>query len=190
MNKKSPAGNFLNLAKMPKEILWYGNPLLHKKTALISAKNIKTQETKDLVKKLSAVLKKIQKLGFGAALAAPQIGILKSAIVLGIDGKYTPFFNSQIIWSSKEKNAYDEGCLSGLPIVARVVRPAKIKVKYHDGNGVLRSEMFDGKMARVFQHEIDHLNGILCIEKSDIKTVRYIFDWDEFRKTAKLVDVK
>jgi peptide deformylase len=106
-----------------------------------------------------------------------------------VDEKYLSFINPVITKVSEEKNSFPEGCLSSLPLVAETVRPAEIDMTYLDTEGDEHSEHFGGKMARVLQHEIDHLNGILFIDRADMKKSRFVDDWDEYKKTAQLTDI-
>jgi peptide deformylase len=104
----------------------------------------------------------------GIGLAAPQVGISKRIIVIDIssmdeDNQPAAFINPVIIESSGE-STLEEGCLSIPGVRENVTRPEKILLNYLTPIGEKMSESFDGWMARVLQHEIDHLNGILFID--------------------------
>ena len=104
----------------------------------------------------------------GVGLAAPQIGISKRIIVIDPGDQYIEMINPEIIYREGEELGR-EGCLSVPGIVGWVNRSQKIRVKGLDRNGdILDIEAVD-LMARVFQHEIDHLDGILFPDKA-IKT--------------------
>ena len=99
-------------------------------------------------------------------LAAPQIGISKRIILVdvGADGKgkladLRVYINPEIIWKSEETNDWYEGCWSTDHVCGIVTRPTKIKVKALNVAGEEVSEEYSGYVARIFQHEIDHLNG-------------------------------
>jgi peptide deformylase len=101
----------------------------------------------------------------GIGLAAPQVGISKRFLVTDIteiDPKYGPmvFINPEIIDSDGEVTM-EEGCLSIPDIRESVSRPKEITLRYQTLSGEEKTEVFDDWMARVLQHEIDHLNGIL-----------------------------
>jgi len=177
------------LAKFPKEIRWLGDPILRLKTKQISSEEIKNGETAKDIQKLKKALKRIQNLGRGVAIAAPQVGIPKSLTVIYWEGAYIPFINPVIIKQSKSKNTFPEGCLSSLPLVAEVIRPAEIEVRFLDEKGQEQINSFDGKLARIIQHEIDHLNGVMFIERADLKTIRFVADFEEYKNSAKLVDI-
>ncbi|MBY6201912.1 peptide deformylase [Maritalea mobilis] len=108
----------------------------------------------------------------GIGLAAPQIGVMTSLIVLdcakGTDEAAAPrplaMFNPQIVAQSDETSVYEEGCLSIPEIFADVERPAEVTVEWMDPNGNAQRETFDGLWATCVQHEIDHLNGKLFID--------------------------
>jgi peptide deformylase len=75
------------------------------------------------------------------------------------------YFNPEIIHYGEKKNYYHEGCLSIPDIFEDVLRPEKIEVRYRDENFDWKEEVLEGLPARIFQHEFDHLQGILFIDK-------------------------
>ena len=106
----------------------------------------------------------------GCGLAAPQVGESKRVVVIDIahEGEEPqPFFmvNPEIIWSSEEKEVCEEGCLSVPEMRAEVERPASVKVKYLDYQGDTRELLADEFLAVAVQHELDHLDGILYIDR-------------------------
>ena len=72
--------------------------------------------------------------------------------------------NPEVLWSSDEKNTYEEGCLSIPEQYADVERPAEVDVRWLDVHGSIHEHRMDGLMATCVQHEIDHLNGVLFID--------------------------
>ena len=100
----------------------------------------------------------------GVGLAAPQIGVLKRIIVLDIGEGPEYFINPEITSTGGEKVTMEEGCLSLPGIHVDVTRPDQITVKATNSNGENVEITAAGLMARVFQHEIDHLNGVLLID--------------------------
>lgn len=100
----------------------------------------------------------------GAALAAPQAGILKRITVINYQGEYLELVNPEIIERKGEQTDY-EGCLSYSGFFGKVTRAETITVKYNDRFGEEHIIERSGKMARCIQHELDHLDGILFIDR-------------------------
>ena len=96
----------------------------------------------------------------GIGLAATQCGILKRVLVMGNDDYLVACINPEIVEFGEEILMGDEGCLSFPDLWLKVKRPVNVKVKYHDIDGVLVEKEFTGMSSRIFQHELDHLNGI------------------------------
>jgi peptide deformylase len=106
----------------------------------------------------------------GIGLAANQIGIAKRVFVMGsnnIDGFPKPFalFNPRIVEASQEELIDKEGCLSYPDLWISVKRPAVIKVEYQDSQGNVHEAAMSGLIARCFQHELDHLDGVCFVDK-------------------------
>jgi peptide deformylase len=108
----------------------------------------------------------------GIGLAAPQIGVSKAILIMGNPDKVYACINPEII--SGEGEVKDiEGCLSFPKLWLHVKRSTKIKVRYTGITGELIECEFEGLLARVFQHELSHLNGELFTEKvSDFQLKR------------------
>ena len=105
----------------------------------------------------------------GIGLAAPQIGINKRVIIVDETteehGRYTHLMvNPKITWKSKEEVVIDEGCLSVPDQNGEVSRPKEIKVTFQNKDGKYKKWKLDGLAARVVQHEVDHLDGILFVD--------------------------
>ena len=101
----------------------------------------------------------------GVGLAAPQVGILKRVIVIYVeDGKVYKMANPNIINESGEQSA-QEGCLSVPEKKGIVSRPMKVIVEYTDENNETVKLEAEGLLARAICHEIDHLNGVLFIDR-------------------------
>ena len=143
------------------KIAKYPDPILRK-----TAKTISVFDA-DL-KKLADDMAKAMYNDDGIGLAAPQISKSIRLIVIGLGhGEYKAYVNPNITFFSKEKTITDEGCLSLPKIFGNVTRPKKINLKYHDLDGNLQKEKIKGMEAVVLQHEIDHLNGILFIDRAE-----------------------
>ena len=110
----------------------------------------------------------------GIGLAAPQIGINKELLVIDInfeDSAAEPLIliNPEITDYGTTINSYEEGCLSIPGVYLNVVRPSTIKLKYRDEMGRPRKMKADGLLARCIQHEMDHLNGVLFVDRVSSK---------------------
>ena len=101
----------------------------------------------------------------GEGFAAPQLGISKSVFSTFVDGKADIFINPVIFNVSEDVNYYRELCLSSGVMYADMARPEWIEMKWTDGENKQRSEKFSGFLARLYQHENDHLIGELNLYK-------------------------
>jgi peptide deformylase len=105
----------------------------------------------------------------GVGLAAPQIGSLRRLVVLGSreDDRVTALCNPRIVWRSDEEEVADEGCLSLGELVLQVPRATAVRVEAQDLDGGHLELAPEGFEARVLQHEIDHLDGVLILDRVD-----------------------
>ena len=104
----------------------------------------------------------------GVGLAAPQIGkLLRMFVVIADDDVRRVFINPQIISTSTETGDYEEGCLSIPGIYEKINRPLKVTVQAVNEKGKPFTLEADGLLARIIQHEYDHLDGILYIDRGD-----------------------
>jgi peptide deformylase len=102
--------------------------------------------------------------GNGIALAAPQIGVQKQVVVWDIDERPLAIINPEVVESDGEW-VYDEGCLSIPGLYVEMLRPKTVLVRGIDLNGEFIEIEADELEARMFQHEIDHLNGVLMFDR-------------------------
>jgi len=103
-------------------------------------------------------------LNQGIGLAATQVGLGLDLMITDIGEGLTVFMNPEIVEYSPKKDKMEEGCLSLPGVTVNVARSEKIKVRAQDIHGEASLKTFDGLMAKVIQHEIDHLNGKLLID--------------------------
>lgn len=101
----------------------------------------------------------------GAGLAAPQVGVLRRVAVVDVEDGYYEFINPVIIQQKGEQTGW-EGCLSVRGKSGVVSRPMKVKVSYQDRTGEKRVVQAKGFFARAVCHELDHLDGVLYIDKA------------------------
>jgi peptide deformylase len=132
----------------------------------------------------------------GIGLAAVQVGEPRRIITIDCaqredeEAEPEPYFliNPELLWSSDERETYEEGCLSIPEYFAEVERPAKVRVAYLDRDGKAQEIEAEGVMAVCLQHEIDHLDGKLFIDYlSRLKRDMVI---KKFTKQAKLTGPK
>lgn len=143
-------------------IYLYGQPVLRKVSEDITPDY---PELKSLIENMFDTMHQAEGIG----LAAPQIGLAIRLVVIDLDPlseDYPEFkdyrrvyINAHIIETSDETDAMEEGCLSLPGIHEKVVRPSRIHVQYLDENFVEHDEWVEGYLARVMQHEFDHLEG-------------------------------
>ena len=95
----------------------------------------------------------------GIGISANQVGLPYRVFVMQAE-ELIPCFNPRIVDMSNETIVLEEGCLSYPGMFVKVKRPRRIKVRYADPNGKVVTRVFDGMSSRVFQHELDHLNGV------------------------------
>ena len=101
----------------------------------------------------------IQRNGYG--LSANQCGFRHRVFVMGAGSEYVAFFNPKVTAMSEEMVHMGEGCLSFPLLELKITRPSGIVVEYQDYNGEVKKANYVGVSARCFQHELEHLNGIV-----------------------------
>ncbi len=136
-----------------------GAPVLREKSAEIKNFNGELAE-------LLSDLKDTVRAENGCGLAAPQIGVSKRVVVVDVEEGFFEMVNPVIVYAKGEQIG-EEGCLSVKGKQGTVIRPDKIKVEYRDRNGRKHKLTAEGFFARAVCHELDHLDGILYIDKSD-----------------------
>ncbi|WDV47637.1 peptide deformylase [Clostridiaceae bacterium M8S5] len=141
-----------------RQLRFEGDPILRKKSREV------TKIDKRILLLLEDMAETMRKEE-GAGLAAPQIGVLKRMATVVIDDNILKLINPVILHQEGEEIDY-EACLSVPNRSEQVKRPSKVKVKYKDINGNEQIIDAEGWNARLLCHEIDHLDGILYIDKS------------------------
>lgn len=160
-------------------IIQEGDPVLRKRAEEV--KDLKSPEIQQLILDMVATMK----AAGGVGLAAPQVS--KSlrifvANVAALEGRASPneigreekqkekiyvFINPEIKDISPDKSPFEEGCLSVEKIWGSVIRPKKLTIRALDENGKPIKIRAKGLLARIIQHEMDHLNGMLFIDKAE-----------------------
>lgn len=149
------------------KIVLFGHPTLKKVAEKVEKFDDELRET------LNEMVNLMRKAN-GVGLAANQVDIPRRFFVLEYEGVLKKVVNPEILEFSEEKVDFEEGCLSIPGIYKKVVRPKKIKVKYFDENGIEVQEELDEMWARAFQHELDHLDGILFTERLSVMNKRLV----------------
>jgi peptide deformylase len=110
----------------------------------------------------------LMKDSLGIGLAAPQIGLSQRVLVyrVGQEAPLITLVNPEIEWTSGDEEAGEEGCLSIPGITVDVERPVHVRVKAKDETGAERLVEASGLEARVIQHEMDHLDGVLILDRT------------------------
>jgi len=143
---------------MAYQIRTYGDPVLKSKASEVSDINGK------IARLVDDMFDTLYESDSGIALAAPQIGVQKQIFVWDVDDQHMAIINPQIVESSGEW-VYDEGCLSIPGLYVEMLRPNHVLVRGYTVDGdeveIEASEL----MGRLFQHEIDHLQGVLMFDR-------------------------
>lgn len=168
----------------------FGNPILRGQTKELLKKDIRSNEIKTLITDMRYTLRKVD---VGVGLAAPQVGKNISLAVIRIRPKkyrtnVKPFdlviINPKISQAIGQKDQKWEGCISSgpknAPFFAKLPRYNKIKLNYLDEKGNNHHKQFNGLPAHVIQHEVDHLNGILFVDK--VKDTSTYMTFSEYKK--------
>jgi len=167
------------------DIVYYGDPRLEK---LSEPVNEVTPETRRFVKDMFETMYFTN----GVGLSAPQVGVNQRILVIDCSGgsdrdQQITLINPVILSSSSEQKG-PEGCLSFPGLFAEVTRPGVVKVKGLDLDGKELEIEAEGLLARAFHHEIDHLDGVLFIQrmkKSDREVIVKKMKKQQFEKTVK-----
>jgi len=140
------------------DILIYPDPVLRRKAERVEAVN---EEIRELIPEMAQAMYADD----GVGLAAPQIGESLRVIVVDAGKGFRAVINPEIEFPDRgDTESMEEGCLSLPDVRIEIKRPKRILLSGLDENGEVFREEHDGLLARVFQHEIDHLNGILIID--------------------------
>ena len=131
--------------------------VLRYRTSLFDFKKFKKSEVNDLIRTMKTAMEKAEGIG----LSANQIGVDLKVFVAKVENKFYAIFNPEISKKSSSQIAAEEGCLSIPEIYGEVFRPERITLIGYDKNGKKVKIKAWGILARVFQHEVDHLNGKL-----------------------------
>ena len=172
---------------MIRPICRMGNPILRKKSKEISKDYLLTDDFCQLLNDMKDSMKHYGGIG----IAAPQIGVDLSVAIIELMGfnRYgqevnlplTAFINPEIQYLTEEEQGFWEGCLSVPGLRGFVERPKKIKVNYLNEKGEEQEIIAEGFLATVLQHELDHLAGVLYLDRiKDPKLLSYQEEFEQF----------
>ncbi len=143
------------------DITKLGEPILREKAQPVA-------EVNDEIRQLCEDMFETMIDAEGVGLAGPQVGKnLRLFVLIADDEVRRVFINPQIIKTSEEVGEYDEGCLSIPQVYETITRPTKVTVQALNEKGKPFTLEADGFLARIIQHEYDHLDGILYIDRGD-----------------------
>lgn len=149
------------------QIVKLPNKILHHKASLVSAKEIRSGSVKELISSMREDMKKNNGVGLAANQVGSELSIFVIDAELAAANSVTDVFvNPEITEYSKEEDEMEEGCLSIPEYYALIKRSKKIKIKALDENGKKIKFKARGFLARVLQHETDHLLGIVIKDKA------------------------
>lgn len=158
-----------------KKILLLGNPVLRMKSRAVGKMN---GEVRKIISDLRDTLGNFRKTnGFGRGISAPQIGSSLRIVYINLGGELV-LINPKIVGRSRELMRLWDDCFSFPEIVVKVKRYRKVKVKYLNENMEEQAGEFVGDRSELVQHEIDHLEGILAIDRAiDTKHIILRSEW-------------
>lgn len=190
---------------MKLEIVQTGNPVLRQLARSLSPAEITSRETRDLIESMRKCMHEAP----GVGLAAPQIGLSIQLAVIEDREEYhkdvaeeqlrererrpLPFhviINPKIIEMGQEKVEFFEGCLSLSGFSAVVPRTRTLRVECLNDRAQPVTIEASGWYARILQHEIDHLNGALYIDRMDTRTFTSLENWTQFWKGKPVSEIK
>jgi len=139
----------------------FGDPVLRSKARPIE---VFDDALRDEISRMAALMHD----SMGIGLAATQVGTLHRVLVYRVehDSPINALINPELEWSGKEKETMEEGCLSLPGVHVDVERPVDVRVRAQDAHGEQIVVEASGLEARVIQHEMDHLNGVLILDRT------------------------
>jgi peptide deformylase len=143
------------------QVVKFGDPVLKSKASPVARFG---PELRAEIERMVAIMRD----GMGVGLAATQLGVLRRLLVFqaGADSEPTALVNPEVEWLSEEASIAEEGCLSLPRISVDVERPLHVRLSGRDGEGEAIEIEASGLEARVLQHEIDHLDGVLILDRT------------------------
>lgn len=166
-------------------LLLLGNPILRQKSRTVES--FSGEGLRQVADDLRDTLQDFRAgHGFGRGIAAPQIGVLQRVIFIKVD-RPMPLVNPRIVRRSRKLMSLWDDCFSLPNILAKVRRNLAIEVQYRDLDGKRRHLRAEGALSELLQHEIDHLDGVLTIDRA-IDSTHVVFkdEWEKWEKGEKV----
>ena len=142
------------------DIRKFGDPILRSPASAVT-------EFDDKLAALAADMRETMLAAPGVGLAAPQVGVPRRLFTFDSGEEAGAYANPEVVWRSEETQEGEEGCLSIPGIYFPVVRAMRVRVKAQELDGSPIDREAEGFLARIFQHEIDHLDGVLFVDRLD-----------------------
>ncbi len=142
------------------DLVFYPHEVLRQRATPVESV---TPEIRDALREMIPLMERSR----GVGLAAPQVGLSQRFFVVKLQDDPLYFINPELVATSHETGVYEEGCLSLPGIWAEVVRPLAVTIQAINLKGRPFQLKADGFLARVIQHELDHLNGVLFTDRLD-----------------------
>lgn len=162
-----------------------GNPVLRRKARTVDS--FRSEELRQLGDDLDDTLRHFRAAhGFGRGIAAPQIGVSQRVVVIDVDHPMV-LVNPRIVRRSRKLMSLWDDCFSLPNILAKVRRNLKIDVQYRDMEGKRHLLHAEGGLSELLQHEIDHLDGVLTIDRAiDRKHIVFRDEWEQWENNEKV----
>lgn len=174
----------------------FGDPILRQVSKTILPQDISSDEVQSTLKKMKDILNGIKAISDenGNALSAPQVGHLIRMVLLRLDNQFVPMLNPEVEALDTNQFEFDEECFSFYNLRAKVSRAQKVNVHYYDENGKEHNRILQGEAAGLIQHEIDHLDGTLFLDRventSSLASIDYLLEENQprLRQVKAMVD--
>jgi peptide deformylase len=162
-------------------VIQLGNSTLRKKSLPI--KDFQDKNIKNIITDLTDTLHDVQrKFKYGRGIAAPQIGVLKRIIFIDMPDFKSELINPKILKISKKKFEVWDSCFSfNVAFFVLVDRHYSIEVEYFDQEGKRHTIEAEDKLSELLQHEIDHLDGILAIDRMKDNKIMMKSEWEKLK---------
>lgn len=147
------------------EIRTFGDPILR-------SRGLDVVEFNDRLRALAADMHETMHAAPGVGLAAPQVGVPRRVFTFDSGEESGSYANPEIVWRSEETQEGEEGCLSIPGVYFPVTRAMSVKIRAQNLEGEQVEHDAEGFLARIFQHEIDHLDGVLFVDRLDAENRR------------------